>query len=268
MFRIRWSLSTSLLVLAGGAIAEGQRIDVPLARLESTVDDTRVKAFYEMVERAGRGQGPAPGGSLGPRTDLLALRARGQSDLAVALIALLERETARINSAPRGSLPESFTAGYYPDVFVTVARMKDVRAVRALMPVIQNGDVVQTGIADLGEAAIPEVVGALSGGDQLRQFGAARTLGKIAARAGELNVSATSMATIRTALLGATTDRQNFILRKAAVEALQPFGDENVRVEMQRLATSDDYVLTGPDGRRVYPVREAADAWLRAHPRR
>jgi hypothetical protein len=155
----------SLLVLLTVSPVTAQQIDVPTTQLESVRDSTRIKAFYEMVGTVSQGQGRRPGGGIGPRIDLLSAQGKRQANLADALIRLLEKENAIVAAAKPGSLSEPYSTMYYPDVFVTVARLRNPRALKALIPPIGNGDVIATEVAALGDVAVPELIRALENSD-------------------------------------------------------------------------------------------------------
>src|SRR6266545_7449463 len=89
-------LTSALAILSVGDIG-AQRVDVPPA-LRASSDTTRMRAYYEMVASAN-----AAKGSQARRTNFLAMRARQQNDLALALISLLERENEVFANASRGS---------------------------------------------------------------------------------------------------------------------------------------------------------------------
>jgi hypothetical protein len=74
-------------------------------------------------------------------------------------------------------------------------------------------------------------------------------------------VSARTLQSIRDGLVNAVRDSTDYVVRIAAIRALGPFDDAELRGEMARIAKEDN--ASSPRGAtRVYPVRLAAQQWL------
>ena len=244
--------------------AAAQRLVIPNQQLAASSDSVRVEAFNGLLNQAVRLQvasTKAAGTSIKP-TVALAAAARQDPSLRNALVELLNHENARLALSPNVMSSESSLGGYYADIAVTVARMGDPGVYRSLLPAIDNGDVVTTGIAAAGAQAAPEVLAILADPSvKTRRYGAAITLGKIAKNAAGLGVSAATLQSIRNGLLIAMHDSSDHVARIAAIGALSSFDDPELRTEMARVAEEDDATsLRGST--RVYPVRLAAQRWL------
>jgi hypothetical protein len=61
--------------------------------------------------------------------------------------------------------------------------------------------------------------------------------------------------------------RKDFMIRLGAIDGLGSFNDEEIAVQIRRLAKEDDFVVSLGGGRR-FMVREAAEKWLAAKGRR
>jgi hypothetical protein len=229
-----------------------QRLTIRSSELRSVVDSTRASAFENLQRQAYQLTG-------GEGTPIMSLAAQAGRDpvLARELGALLERENVRIrNGRP---LPEGYFDGYYVNVALTVARMKDPSMFRALLPSLALSDDVRVAVAGAGAAAVPTVIAMLtSDTSAVQRSAAARTLGKIATAA---PVTALSRREIRDALFAALHHKTDFILRKVAVESLGSFDDPELRAYIATMAREDSATLPGAGGRR-YPVRDAAKKWL------
>jgi len=147
-----------VLALFGLAPAKATSQLGPVADLRSDEDSVRVRAFYEILGNASEGVDAL--GPLGPRVLRLAEHARRDQGLAIALIHTLETENSLGWRDRAGVTPEAFS-NYYGDLVGPVAALRDPRALQALVDVIDTGNMAEDGIAALGAAAIPLVVGVL-----------------------------------------------------------------------------------------------------------
>jgi hypothetical protein len=245
------------------ASAEAQTIKVPLARLHSASDTTRMAAFYEMAGAAdAHAQHPDD-----PPTSFLAARAKAQPNLAIALIDLLERENAVVAAAPQGSLSGDYLGDYVGILQVTVARMNDPRSLGALIPGIGSSDVVSTTIAGFGEAAVAPTIAATSSTDRYERVGAVRTMKKLLTDRTVRPLSVGAVGALRETLLRVLTRREDAFTRVSAVEALGSLSDDGIRAEMAHIAATDTTTGYAPPGRPTpYPVKAAAQKWLAKHP--
>jgi HEAT repeat protein len=191
------------------------------------------------------------------RPQRLAAKAAESPELREALIALLQRENVIVDNPGPASLSEAEMIEFRLDVVSVVASMKVAGTIAALSPWVSVGGRAAVALEQFGEAAVPHLVPLIQHRDQFRRAGAARVLGRIAARNMELRVSAPAMEAIKQALLLATKHQEDFILRLIGVRGLSSFSGEDVRTAMERIASED----------RTSVVREAAEKWLRDHPR-
>jgi hypothetical protein len=258
-----------LCALAYPMIATAQRMVIPRQQLAASSDSVRIEAFSGLMKQALRLQaGPAKGvRSVATPTVALAAEAERSPELRSALVDLLNRENARLSVTPMLTSGESFSE-YYVNVATTVARMQDPTVFRSLLPAIDNGDVMTSGIAAGGEQAVPDVLTILRDRSvSTRRYGAAITLGKIARGAGGPGVSAGALRTIRDGLLDAAHDSTDYVVRIVAIRALDSFDDPELRAAMARIASADS--ATSPRGAtRIYPVRKAAQQWLDSRAKR
>lgn len=236
--------------------------------LRSPSASVRAKAFYELLAAASKGQPHRPGWR-GPRTDLLAARARTQDDLATSLIDLLQRENAIVAGALArpASLPKDFDGvGYYGDLSSTVAGLRDPRAIDALVGAMSGNGPIESAVADFGGVAVPAVIRALNSADQHQRWSAVLVLRTMTSRKDELRLTGDATRSITQALLRVIQDRQTPLAREAAIQALMPISGEDIRAVMERVAATDTTRGYSPKTVSRYPAREAAQAWLAKHP--
>ena len=131
---------------------------------------------------------------------------------------------------------------------------------RALIPVITTGNMAMQGLADLGEAAVPDVLALLDSNYAGVRSSAARTLGKIADQRVQLAIPTPLIQAIRSGLLRATRDRDPYV-RSSAIMALASYDDSELRKAMESIMQADTFAVLR-EGRQVFPVRENARAWL------
>lgn len=237
---------TGLLLFAPpGRVAHGQAppLAATLRELKSDVDTVRMKAFYRLIE---------PGPDAGASTRfLLATRPADRNRIALALIALLQREHDPRRPPLPDSLSEAF-AEYDGDLIWAVGELHDRRAVPALIGAIETGGLAERGLVSLGSAAVPALIQTSRTGSMFARQGATSALGMVAARQVELGLDAKSIESVRGALLGALGDDRPFV-RYEAVNGLAPFRDPEVTAAIQRMAARDT----------AHDVRQAAAAQLR-----
>jgi hypothetical protein len=252
------------LTLSAASICNAQRLTVPVSRLQSPSDSVRASAFFAMAEAA-RQMSHQPSVLVGPPIDLLVAQAKKQPDLASALIALLERENAFIASG--AVRDDEYGDGYYLYVVNAVASLGDKRALKALMPSINSGDFVTTAVADIGKEAVPELTRSLSQSPANQRVGAARALGKIVANRQKLNIDDITLGSIKRTLLASATDASgSFALRSSAIAGLMPLSGQDISTVMHSIANKESGKgIRNPDGRLIYPVRDAARKWILAH---
>lgn len=262
---IQWATGAFLVcVVTWQAVA--QPLQTALERLEAPEPSSRMRAFYELVAQVSRDRPPRTGWK-GPRTDLLVVAARADDRVAVSLIRLLERENSYIASTPLQSLSHDYTTVYHADLFEAVAELRDLRALKALLPTLRNGDVVISGVAALGEPAVPELLRALHDSNAQTRSGTAHALRKMIEGKLRTPLREQSIAAIRAALLQAVRSDPGPFVRVAAIRGLIQFDGEDIRLEMQRLAAADTARVRMGDNRPgVFIVREAAAQWLAKHP--
>jgi hypothetical protein len=179
-----------------------------------------------------------------------------------ALIRALEKENGVIYNPVVGSLSETETE-YFANLIGCVASLHDPLALPGLIGAIDTGGGAGNGIIALGDAAVPRVVQVLRTKTESvgRRHAAVRLLGRLASRPRAQPLSQASLATIRAALLGTLRD-EDYYIRAVAVRSLTRFQDAEVRNAVEALAASDTATRV-ESGKKVYPVRAAAQDWLK-----
>lgn len=179
---------------------------------------------------------------------------RQHPEVSAALIALLEREN-RPDPA-KDALPED---SYIGDLIMSVAQLKDPRAVYALAGAIATGKLAEDGLVALGQSAVPVLVNLLRSPSEheMKRAASAKVLGEIASAHSAVRVDTSA---IRAALVASLRDPSMFVRRKAVL-ALESFADQEIREAMQSLAASDSATRMRA-GKRIFPVRDAAQLWL------
>ncbi len=254
-----FKLGTLALILCvpGSLIAQGMAI--PTARLESPVDSVRMNAFYALQAAAYDGRRHPDK----PQTTFLADSARVQPALAATLIKLLEFENALVAAAPAGSLSQDYLEDYYTTLQITVARMRDPASAAALMPGIT---LAIEALASFGDVSFPGVMAVLQGTDEHKHFAAVITLGVMIAGRAQNHLSDASTERAVQALLKEAQDSTS-AGREEAIKGFLSVNNPEIRPVMERLAASDTTASLHAPGRPVrYGVRDAARAWLAAHP--
>ncbi len=241
-------------------IAQG--MSIPTARLKSPIDSVRMSAFNALQAAAYDGS-RHPGR---PQTSFLADSARAQPALAAALIELLVRENARVASVPPGSLSDDYFDGHYTTLLVTVARMRDPASASALLPGITISDAASDALASFGEVALGGVILALHSNDDHRRFAAVLTLAAMVGYRAQNHLSDASTELVVQALLEEAQD-STAVGREDAIRGLLPLSNTEIRPVMERIASTDTTAAFHPPGTAVrYGLRDAARAWLAAHP--
>ena len=241
------------LVLPGALVT--QELDTRLDSLRMAPDSGRVSAFYAFL-RAG---GDLPGAYDQTRGLLQPLSRPDREKVAGVLIAILEREVARLRNYEPGN-GDQMDFSYLGDVVASVTALKDRRAVPSLVAMIGTGNLATDGLADLGEYAVPMVVETLDSEETIARAGATTTLGKIAQRRSELGLGAGTVATVRAVLMSALED-ESFMVRRRAIDGLMSYSGDDIRQAMEELEASDPY--QNPLGQ--WTVRVAAREWLEHH---
>jgi hypothetical protein len=223
------TLMVAISVFASAA-ADAQQANLPLSGFESVSDTTRMAAFYRILHRR-------PGVSFNSRENtLLLLRdyPAQRQRISTALIALLGRE----NIHARQRSDRYFTA-YYSDLITSVATLHDIRAINELLGAINiAGSSARTGVAALGNAAVPRTIAALESTRRDTRNTAIHVLGLLASPNAAPILSLGSTARVRAALLRSLRDPQS-INRAAAIESLRAFADSEVVSAIARLASMD-----------------------------
>ena len=148
---------------------------------------------------------------------------------------------------------------YYPDLIGCVAALKDVRALDALLGAITTGGMATRGIAALGESAVAPVLKRSGSGDMDTRVSALITLSDMLALEGPA-LSRTAVAAVRREFLRALEDLDHSV-RAGALEGIANFRDAEASASIARIARSDPFSVVRA-GRRVYPLRDEAKAYL------
>jgi hypothetical protein len=248
---IRKAAAILLVVASLGRAAHAQSVSASLAELRSNDYAIRKAGFYKIFNAANATTPLNSGFHL--RAERTAAYARENPAVGTALITLLERE-ARPDPT-KGMLSED---SYFGDLIGCVADLKDPRAVNGLLGAIATGGMAEGGLLALGPVAVPGLLRTLRHDrHEFYRATAASLLGRLAERGGQ----GIDTVSIKKDLIGGLADPSTFVRRDAA-GALQAFSGADVRIAMQSLASKDTAVLIR-SGKRVYPVRAAAMAWLR-----
>ena len=225
-----------------------QSVTANVARLNAARSDTaKERAFLSLLSHA-RAQ----------RVPVCAPEA--QHSVRTVLISLLERENALIHNG-KGAVSES-EMEFYANLIGCVASMKDARALAGLVGALETGWGAINGLVALGDAAVPAVLVSLKDSTRpLKRHAAAHAAGRLARGSDGSAIHQTHRTSLREALARRLQDRESFV-RLAAVKALGVFAGDDLRHQMQEIASSDPAVRTSSSGR-TYPVREAAREWLK-----
>jgi hypothetical protein len=175
-------------------------------------------------------------------------------EVASALISLLEREN--LPDPTKQAMSED---PYYADLIGVVAGLRDPRAANALLGAIHTGKLATEGLSALGQMAVPGLLATLRSQEKhfFARAAAAVVLGTITRQG---RGSAADSAATRSGLLGALSDTSMYV-RRDAVEALTHFSGADIRRRVSDLAAMDPASRLR-SGKRVYPVRAAALAWI------
>lgn len=250
------------VMLSAFRSASAQGIVVPTQRLESTIDTVRINAFAQLQAEA-----YDPRHRLDrPPTSFLADSAKVHPELASALIQLLQRENAYITAVPSATLPPGFLGGYYMDLKVTVARIGAPASTSALLGGIGVSGPVDAALASFGDGAVTGVLAQLQSADVGRHEDAVVILAAMVQARSQNHLSDASTALIQAALLSEVEDSRS-MMREPAIRGLMPLSSQAIRAVMERVAASDTTPARHePNSPIIYGVRDAARAWLAAHP--
>lgn len=225
----------------------GQSLGVTLARLQSDTDTIKENALYHLTHLGRTGGFP-----------VCSPEARPQ--IKHALIAALQTENRLIEMGP-GPFSES-EMEFWANLIGCVAALRSVEAAPALLGAIDTGWGAIDGVVALGDAAVPGVVNTLRAGRSGSQrHAAAHAAGKLVADRDVLRLTQQSLAELRSGLLAALGDSDHFV-RHSAIQALTPYSDTEIRERIEQLARTDPATSAHPRAPH-YPVRRAAEAWLR-----
>jgi hypothetical protein len=252
MSLLRSPASAILLALVTSACPiDAQSLGSSLTKLQSSSYEIRKAGFYEVFNLANASTPSNAGFRL--RAERTASYARANPAVATALIALLEREV-RPDPA-KGMLSED---SYFGDLIGCVADLEDPRAVNGLLGAISTGGMAGGGLVALGPVAVPGLLRTLgTDGHEFARQSAADVLGLLVER----GTVANDTASIRAGLIGALSDPSMYV-RGDVVVALRSFSGTELRTVMQSIASRDTAVRLR-SGKREYPVRATAIAWLR-----
>jgi hypothetical protein len=247
--------------LASAHVAGAQHVSIPSSKLESSDPRVRADGFFEIIAAAETNHAAEKavvGAPRGPRTDLLASDARHQDDLSLALIKLLEKESAYRDQS-HGSLPPDWADGYYAYLADAVAMLGDKRAAKALVGAMNLGYDEIHAAAGLGTAAVPELLRALRQGPN--QLGAAIALGVMMADRAKLDVGSGTLESVKSALLSVIRAEGDYITRAESIEALWTVDGADILATMESISAHEPPAIGS--GR----VQRAANKWLEKHPR-
>ncbi len=238
------------------------QIDGALRLLLSSSVEERSTAFYSIIHA---GLSPGWDSKLAVADGVLAIAnsgAEGRARLVAALTRLLETETDFQQS---GAAPATEDySNYYGDVIHAVTTLRDPASLPVLMRCINTGGMAQRTLAGFGAAALNQGIKALPNADEetrhslFRMFSAMsepRNLNNVTSKGSEESL-------LNILLIGARD--ANPQSRRVSVEGLAHFSSSAAVDVLNRLAVSDPYKVTDPNGSAHYPVREAAARALQA----
>lgn len=268
-----------MFMRTGGATARG--VGDPMSRMLRRIPlFMLLSASFVVGISCGRGGGPkAPDTTAIPDSwqdheqRLALVKAKPVGELTdtekLSLISWLSKDadtTQQPNAATGASAGEDY-GEYLVDLALTVARLKDKRALPALVKVMGISRGICTTIAEFGDDAVSPVMAQLNRPEG--RWSAVATLGLFlkGQRLGKNSLSMEAADRIQKQLLALTGDPSGLI-RMLAVQSLafaKPNPD-SVGV-LQKIANEDPYEKSSTtDGATtsVYPVREEATATLKA----
>ena len=151
-------------------------------------------------------------------------RAKRDGRVALAIIRSLERENVAVHD-PNGNYDEEYSE-YYASLIHSVAGLRDVRAVNALVGAIGTGMMAAEGLAYLGDAALPPLERLARSTDRSERFTAAHVFSLIAKRRGPktFDLSSDGVERVKQALLRLQGDSYRHA-RETAIEGLRHFPD-------------------------------------------
>ena len=231
-------------------------LDEALGDLASDVPPVRIRALEKLLSLGVTRAEPNNVGA--PATALVETFPAEADRIKRGLVAALETENLRHRSAQPGSLTETDTE-YYAALIASVSALRDVRAARALAGAIMTGGMAFEGIAALGAASVPALLENLEVDPLWR--GVPFVVDRMIKRG-----DAAAIAAVRAGLLG-TLERGSPRARIATLPALARFSDPEVTSAVRALADHDPFVEVR-EGKNVFPVRVAAQAWLRERTKR
>ena len=193
------------------ALTDAQ-LSAVLARLEAADRSDRATAFYELIDL---GTLPSDNHNWPVQLAVRRILEKGPAaadTVTVALISLMNLEdetTARTGHGPGDS--------YAGDLIGAVAALRDRRALPSLLRHIANGRIADRGIAAIGDAAVPPVVGLATDPDVTKRLAAVITLGEMFQAQ---TLTAENRARAREALTRASKDASAAV-RQAAAKILK-----------------------------------------------
>ena len=250
----------SVLPALNGREIRAQSLDLTLARLKtSQIDTAKESALYALLK-------------LGASERFPVCSPEAAAQIKGTLITALEQENEVWHSADAstGSLRLSETESeYYAHLVSCVASLQDRAALRGLLGAIDTGWGAIDGIVLLGEHAVPALLKLLDTPGSLGRVPALKAVGKLASRkifpqTSELlpPLPDAMLTAIRARLLTALADENRFA-RVAALTALSSYSDLEIRRAVQVIAATDSATKETGNGKRDFPVRRAAQDWLK-----
>jgi hypothetical protein len=232
------------------------QLDEVLGNLASDVPPLRIQGLEELLSLVVKRAEPY---NVSTQATALVQKFPADADrIKRGLIAALEKENLRHRPARPGSLSET-DGEYYADLIAAVGALSDARAAHALAGAIMTGGMAFDGLAALGAEAVPALLENLEVDPLWRAV--PYVVDRIIRRGDDLAIAA-----VRSGLLTALEHR-NPSVRIAALPALTRFSESEVTRAVTALADDDPFVEVR-DGKNVFPVRIAAQTWLRERTKR
>jgi hypothetical protein len=251
----KFLVAVTVLFMVVPPRVHGQSVDLLLSRLASSKTDTaRARAFSELVEFGNNARRP----TCSPQAAAQVRR---------ALIDALEKENNLVHN-PSAELSETDTE-YYADLIGCVAMLRDPNAAPALLGAIETGGGAIDGLVALGDPSVPGLLAILDGPGDRGRVAAIVAAGKLAApnrstqpERSSNHLAPEKAAAIRVRLIKALNYKDRFV-RIAAVRSLSCYSDPEVERAIRLLASNDPAAIEIGGGKKDYPVRRAAEDWLK-----
>lgn len=259
---LRIALMCAIALVGPAALAQSAlNVEAALEGMTAADPTVRMIAYSNLMQPMGGVYG-GPTNLLKPSPDL-------PDRIKLALIDLLATEAAlseKFNNTPRPDVPAGFSE-YFAELGYTVGRLRDPRAIKALLYGLREGAGDLALMAELCPSSVDALLENATDPDQRFAGLVIHELGLCLQRPVALKADPAAAAKIRKALVSALHNPDWFV-RRSAVYALKSLrADPEVRQELGYIAGADTYVSKAErQGESInrFEVREAAQMILAA----